>query len=126
MKTLQIVESAYRATLEEQDDTILWITHAMRGAGAELAVLLCGNAVSYAVRGQEASGIQFGDWQQTQPPNIASDVTALAGKGVEIYVLEEDLGRRGIPGNRLLDSVKPVSRRQLPALFEQYARIWHW
>jgi len=37
MHMLQIVESAYRATLEEQDDLVLWMTHAMRSAGAPLS-----------------------------------------------------------------------------------------
>ena len=45
-RTLQIVTSAYRCNVEEQDDPVLWIAQVMKGAGADLDVLLEGNAVN--------------------------------------------------------------------------------
>ncbi|OLE68636.1 MAG: hypothetical protein AUI36_05330 [Cyanobacteria bacterium 13_1_40CM_2_61_4] len=125
-KTLQIVESAYRATLEEQDDTVVWITHAMKGAGAELDLLLRGNAVNYAAKGQDASGLAFGAKKQTQPPRIADDVAKLVEKGCQVYIVEEDVAERGLERGDLISGLKPVSRSGLPKLFASYDRIWHW
>ncbi len=125
-KTLQIVESAYRATLEEQDDTVVWLTHAMKGAGGEVDVLLRGNAVNYAVKSQDASGLAFGVKRQTQPPRLADDVAKFADRGVTVRVVSEDLAERGLERGDLIATVKPVSRSELPALFETYDQIWHW
>jgi sulfur relay (sulfurtransferase) DsrF/TusC family protein len=125
-KVLQVVESAYRATLEEQDDTVVWITHAMKGAGGDLNVLLRGNAVSYAVKGQDASGLAFGDWKQTQPPRIPDDLAKLMEKGVAVYVVSDDLADRGVERSQLITGVKPTSRDELPTLLETFDQIWHW
>jgi sulfur relay (sulfurtransferase) DsrF/TusC family protein len=126
MKTLSIVESAYRATIEEQDDTVLWIHGAMKGAGADLALLLRGNAVNYLVEQQDATGLAFGDWRQTQPPRIAGDLKALAGKGVEIRYVAEDLAERGIERTELIAGAAPISRGGLAELISQYDRVWYW
>ncbi len=126
MKAINIVETAYRATIEEQDDTIVWITHAMKGAGADLDVLLRGNAVNYAVQGQDASGLSFGALSQTQPPKLASDVEKLIGKGVDVYIIEEDLAERGIEASLLIDGLKTVSRSGVAELISGYDHAWHW
>lgn len=125
-KILQVVESAYRATLEEQDDTIVWITHAMKGGGADLGVLLRGNATNYAVKGQNASGLSFGEKKQTQPPRVDEDVAKLIGKGIEVLVVEEDLADRGIEKGELIEGAKTVSRAAIPKVFASYDQIWHW
>jgi sulfur relay (sulfurtransferase) DsrF/TusC family protein len=126
MKTLNIVASAYRASIEEQDDTIVWLTHAIKGAGADIDVLLRGDAVNYALRGQDASGLAFGAWTQTQPPRIEHDLAGLCAKGVGVHVLADDLTRRGLQRAPLVPGVQPLDSDALAALLAQYERIWHW
>jgi len=126
MKILQIIESAYRCTIEEQDDPAVWITHAMKGAGGEFDVLLVGNAVNYAVKGQDASGLSFGGVRQTQPPRIDRDIAALLEKGIIVYAGEEDCAERGISPADFAADVKTTPRRALTDLFSRYDSIWHW
>jgi hypothetical protein len=126
MKALNIVETAYRATLEEQDDTIVWLTHAMKGAGADLGLLLRANAVNYGVSSQDASGLSFGERRQTQPPQLAQDLAKLLEKGVTVYVVAEDLAERGIDAGELVPGLESVSRRDVAKLFAEYDRVWHW
>lgn len=126
MKVLKIVETAYRATSEEQDDTVIWIAHAMRGAGAELGVLLIGNAVNYAAAEQDASGLTLGAWQQTQPPMLAQDLAALIRKDVPVYCIKEDLAERGLLECKLLEGIVLMSRAQTPRLFGEYDQVWRW
>lgn len=125
-KRLQIIETAYRGTIEEQDDPVIWITHAMKGAGGDFDVLLKGNAVNYAVKGQDCSGLCFGEKKQTQPPRIDEDLAKLVPKGVQVFVVKEDLGRRGIAEGDVISGLKSVSRAELPKLFEEYSQVWHW
>ena len=126
-KTLNIVESAYRAVMEEQDDTILWLLAAMQGAGAEHTVVLRGNAVNYAVTGQGVPGLTVGEWKQTQAPKMDRDVLDLIEKRkIPVYVVTEDLADRGIAQDELVPGVQMLSRTALPALFAEYALVSHW
>src|SRR5215471_4210524 len=120
-KCLNIVETAYRAVMEEQDDTILWLVAAMQGAGGAHTVVLRGNAVNYAVVGQGAPGLTVGQWQQTQVPKMDRDVIDLIeNRRVPVYVIEEDLAERGIGRNELVPGIELLSRKGLPALFAGY------
>jgi hypothetical protein len=123
---LQILTSAYRATLEEQDDPVLWLTHSLRNNGAQVDLLFRSTAVSYAVRQQAARGLGIGAWQQSQPPDIAFEVRALISKDTKVFVVREDLEARGVHGDELLDGIGFVARAELPALLRGYQRIWQW
>jgi sulfur transfer complex TusBCD TusB component (DsrH family) len=126
MKVLQMVSCAYRATIEEQDDTILWLTQAMKGAGGELDVLLSGNAVNYAIAGQDASGLAFGDWRQTQPPRVDDDIARMLAKGIEVFAVTDDLADRGLADATLIKGVHRVPRSEVARLMTAYDRVWRW
>ena len=125
-KILSIIDSGYRATLEEQDDTIVWISAALKGAGADLTVLLRGNAVNYAAKGQDASGLSFGAKKQTQPPRLDHDLAKLLEKGIKVYVVEDDVSERGLERTDLIAGLESVARKDLPGLIAQYDQIWAW
>lgn len=126
MKVLSIVETAYRATAEEQDDTIVWLNTMFKKSDLDVSVLLRASSVNYLVRGQDASGLSIGGRALSHSPKLDDDVAALLDLGVPVHYVSEDLAERGIPTDRLIEGAKPVSRAELPALFGQFDQIWHW
>ena len=126
-KTLNIIESAYRAVMEEQDDTILWLLAAMQGAGAEHTVVLRGNAVNYAVAGQGVPGLTVGGWKQTQAPRMDKDVIDLIERRkIPVFVIEEDMSARGIERGELVPGVHLLSAKMLAKHMAEYELVSHW
>ncbi len=123
---LSVVENAYRATVEEQDDTAVWFTHALKNGGADVALLLRGNAVNYALRGQDATGLRFGTKELKVPPEIDKDISACLEKKIPTFVVGEDVAERGIPASELLPGIETVPRSGLVRLFNSYDRVIHW
>jgi hypothetical protein len=126
MKVLSIIASGYRATLEEQDDTVVWISQAMTRAGAELDVLLRASAVNYVVEGQAVAPLAIGGRTQTNAPDVHGQVRDLAEQGVGILVLEEDLAAYGLNASPRLDGVQTLRSADLPGLISRYDAVWHW
>lgn len=126
MKILQLIHTAYRATTEEQDDTIVWLTHAMTGAGGDFDVLLSGNAVNYTVVGQNAAGLRFGEWRQTQPPSIERDIRSLIAKDVDVYFVEEDARALALESAVQIEDVRAIALKDVAGLIEGYDQVWRW
>jgi hypothetical protein len=120
---LVMPRNAYRATIEEQDDPALWFAHAMKKAGAHVAVLLRGDTVNYAVRGQDARGLAFGR-RAVKGSDIARDVSALVEADVSVHAVAEDLTERGVASGSLIAGVKLVSQAKLAELVAGFDRAF--
>ena len=125
-RTLHVINSAYRATLEEQDDPILWLVQAMEGAGADGTLLLCGTAVNYGVPSQDASGLAFGAREQTQSPRIAEDLVRMLARGMSIPYVSDDAMDRGLSHDELVPGLQPVEREKIADLLGRFERVFAW
>lgn len=125
-RVLNIVETAYRGTLEEQDDTVIWLSTMLKNNGLEMSLLLRGNAVNYAVKGQDASGLAFGALKQVHPPEIDKDIEKLVSKDVPVYVVKEDADDRGLAASEFVSGIKAIPRARISGLVVDHDQVWHW
>lgn len=125
-KVVSIIDTAYRATLEEQDDTAVWFTHILCQSGADITILLTGNAVNYAVRGQHPPALTFGTASIDFPPRLDQDLQKATQAGVKLVLLRDDAAVRGIPSQALMPEVEQISRAQLADFLNGFDLVWHW
>lgn len=125
-KYLSVIDGAYRASMEEQDDAGLWFTGAVKNAGLECDILLTGNAVNYAVKDHSSEPLSFGGGVIPHPMNPNVDIERMAENGVHFFMVQDDVAERGIQADEVMPSIEAISRDQLSSFVDQYDGIWHW
>jgi hypothetical protein len=123
---LSVIDTAYRAAQEEQDDAGLWFSAACQNAGVDLDILLTGNAVNYAVKGHRANPLVLGGGMVTHPFDPEKDIGRMASNGASFYLIREDAEERGIDPDSLIGSIEQISRAELANFVGHYENIWHW
>jgi sulfur transfer complex TusBCD TusB component (DsrH family) len=123
--SLAIVEQAFRGSLEEQYGHIVWLSEIMRTMGADHDLLLRGNAVQFAVRGQRRLSLTIGDSEVTHLSHYESSVVALKAAGAAIYAYRSDLERLDLQ-ERLMPEVTAVDDADVVALCEAHHHLWYW
>ena len=126
MKILSVIDTAYRGTLEEQDDAALWFNHACRNSGSDISILLTGNAVNYAVKAQNPDILSFGGGGVPHPSKFHEDLKTMVSHGATVYIMTDDLEERGISSDELIAETEGVRRTGLADLLVHFDHIWHW
>ena len=82
-------------------------------------------SLDYGGDRQQPVELAIGDWRQSHPPALASDLKGLRSKGVEVFALKEDLEARGIAEGQLIDGVVLLTRSSPAGLVGGSGRVWH-
>ena len=124
---LCICDQGYRASIEEQDDTVVWMAHMLQRADdTDAALVLRHSAVNYAHRGQQPAGVSFGDWTQAHPADFPRDLAKFLADGGVVYALTEDVEQHGLTQADLIDGIKPLQREGLAGLVAEYEFVSFW
>lgn len=131
MRILQVLDQAFRTTVEEQDETILWLIQSMLKKSLvdpenEMDVLFSGNAVYYPYQKLRQPPLKIADWQQSQPADIQRDIKNLKHCGVSMFVVYEDLCYRGLDLLPVPTGIDLINRKELPQIYTRADQVWHW
>lgn len=95
-------------------------------ANQNLTLLLREDAVNYAVRGQDGSGIKIAGTPVQPGFMIETDLKALQHTKIPVYVVREDLEERGLKQDDLIPGVQLMSKNELGRFVDRFDTVWNW
>lgn len=123
--SLAILERAYRGAVEKQFFDSLCLAVELHRQLGGLDLLLCGPAVSYALRAAPPPALRLGDRVLDTLSDPRADLRRLLAAGVRVWVREPDLAALGLAGgDRLLDGVR-LAPAGLAARWPDYRTVFY-
>ena len=126
MKILSIVSTAFRATLEENDDAALWLSLAVAKEGAELSLLFRGNAVIYTMQRRNPTVVEVPELALKTTWLPQTQIQTALGLGVACYSVREDMLARGIDPNSVSAGIVCIDEADVADLLQEHDSLWHW
>lgn len=124
-KILSILSHTEYGNLEDSDIGLFASAFAPV-AGQQMTLVLREDAVNYAVRGQDGTGIKIAGTPIQPGFLIETDLKSVNQSNIPVYVVREDLRERGIKPEEVIEGVKLMRRKELGKLVEQFDSVWNW
>jgi sulfur transfer complex TusBCD TusB component (DsrH family) len=124
-KILSVLSHTEYGNLEDSDIGLFASAFAPV-TGNEMSILLTEDAVNYAVRGQDGTGIKIAGGTVQPGFLIETDVQSVQASGIPVYALREDVEERGIGESELVKGIKLMSRRELGRFVDRFDSVWNW
>jgi sulfur transfer complex TusBCD TusB component (DsrH family) len=124
-KILSVLSHTEYGNLEDSDIGLFASAFAPV-TGSQMTILLSEDAVNYAVRGQEGTGIKIAGGTVQPGFLIETDIQSVQASNVPVFALREDLATRGIEERELIQGVKLLSRREFGRFVDEFDTVWNW
>lgn len=124
-KILSVLSHTEYGNLEDSDIGLFASAFAPV-AGSSLTLLLAEDAVNYAAKGQEGSGIKVAGAPVQPGFLIETDVKSVQEARIPVYALREDLEERGLAESQLIPGIQVLSRQELGKFVESFDTVWNW
>lgn len=124
-KILSVLSHTEYGNLEDSDIGLFASAFAPV-ASQPLTLLLREEAVSYAVRGQDGSGIKIAGAAVQPGFLIETDLKSVSQSNIPVYAVREDVAERGIQPDELIPEVQLLSKTELGKFVDQFDTVWNW
>ncbi len=124
-KILSVLSHTEYGNLEDSDIGLFASAFAPV-TGNQMTLLLSEDAVNYAVRGQDGTGIKIAGGTVQPGFLIETDIKSVQDSKIPVYAIKEDLEERGISEKEIVPGVKPIKRGEFGKFIDQFDTVWNW